>query len=360
MAPPGGFAEKMAVLSELGFRQVGTSPGPLESVPVGRGRHRVTCRRPSMGTLVSVTAIDESGDRVRQAVGKAFETMDRVVGLLDRYDPASALAVLNAQGCIRHPPPELQAVMDASLDLHATSAGAFDPTVQPLVDLFRGRRQPSGVRGRRPAPASPPPGEGEIREALSLVGVRRVERSTSAIRLTRRGMGLTLDGIAKGFVVDRMTRVLEESGLRHFLVDAGGDIRSLGRREDGSPWRVAVQDPRKAGDFPEVLGLSDRAVATSGSYEHHFDRARGLHHIVSGSTGRSPDVVESVSVVAPTAMAADALATCAFVLGPVRGLAFIDSYPRCAGLMVDDQGLRHRSRRWQSVVDSPTRKEEAP
>jgi thiamine biosynthesis lipoprotein len=140
--------------------------------------------------------------------------MDRVVGLLDRYDPASALSVLNAEGCLRHPPPELQAVMGASLDLYATSAGAFDPTVQPLVDLLRRRRKPDGVQGRYSTEASSPPGKAEIREALSLVGVGRVERSTSAIRLTRRGMGLTLDGIAKGFVVDRMTRVLEEGGLR--------------------------------------------------------------------------------------------------------------------------------------------------
>jgi thiamine biosynthesis lipoprotein len=164
-------------------------------------------------------------------------------------------------------------------------------------------------------------------------------------------MGVTLDGIAKGYVVDRMAAVLAERGLRDFLINAGGDIRSGGVREDGTAWRVGVQDPAKRGDLPDVIGLTNGAVATSGSYEIYFDRERVHHHIVSAHTGNSPQMSQSVSVVAPTTMAADALATSVFLMEPARGVAFIDSLPQCACLIVDEQGLQSRSKGWRSATD---------
>jgi thiamine biosynthesis lipoprotein len=297
-----------------------------------------------MGTLVSVTAIHRSPTLIEEGAGRAFREMDRVVNLLNRYDSSSALSYLNTEGSIHDPPPELAAVMWQAGFFHQASGGAFDPTVQPLVDLFR----------------TGPPSDAQILAALALVDGRELEVGKDSIRLSSPGMGVTLDGIAKGYVVDRMATVMAEQGLDDFLIDAGGDIRAFGAREDGRPWQVGVQDPKKRRDLPDIIGLTAGAVATSGSYEIYFDRDRTYHHIVSSRTGASPRLSQSVSVLAPTTLAADALATTVFVMEPERGVAFIESLPQCACLIVDATGRLFRSKGWRSATDPPTSKAGIP
>ena len=354
------IARKMAALGDLGFQRAETTPIPSESVPVAGNRHKLTVTRPSMGTLVSVTAIHASRDLMEDALGRALAEMDRVVELLNRYDPSSAVSVLNDQGVIRSPPPELSAVMEEALVQNRVSLGAFDPTVQPLVDLFRERSTSGGgarVHGHAPGPSSMnPPSSREVLALLDLVDPRAVTLAPRSIRFGKEGMGVTLDGIAKGYVVDRVAAVLQEHGLADFLINAGGDIRSAGLREDGRPWQVAVQDPRKAGAFPDIIPLSGMAVATSGSYEIYYDPERTHHHIVDSENGLSPQLSQSVSVVAPTTMEADALATSVFLMDPEGGAAFIDSIPRCACLIVDRRGRKVSSARWRSAAEPPTSK----
>ncbi len=365
---------RMDVLEAMGFRREDATPIPTEITPLRGSRHRLLATRASMGTLVSITAIHDSRTLLGEAAGRAFEEMEAVVDILNRYDPASALSVLNDAGRIRKPPPELRAVLAEALSHSLSSGGAFDPTVQPLVDLFRSLRTtekqegamvlagtreaisllleaPGGSGNHRRTEPSPAPSPAEVRELLELVDPGAVKLTPDAVHLEKAGMGVTLDGIAKGYVVDRIAEVLRSSGLTDFLVDGGGDIRCSGVREDGLPWRVAVQDPEKAGAFPDVIPLSNGAVATSGSYEIYFDPQRTHHHIVSALDGASPQLIQSVSVVAPTAMRADALATSVFLMGPARGAAYIDSLPGCACLIIDTHGEETRSARWRSAGD---------
>jgi len=335
VSSPARFAQQRAALADLGFQRAVDPQVQAEVIPVDGNRYKVTCTRPSMGTLVSVTAVHPSKDLVQEAAGLAFQEMDRVVDLLNRYDPDSAVSFLNTEGIIQGPPPELSVVLSRALFYHDASRGAFDPTVQPLVDLFRtGEAE-----------------EADLLRALALVNAKQVRMAPKTIQLAQPGMGITLDGIAKGYVVDCMASVLGDHGLGDFIINAGGDIRSAGHREDGEPWRVGVQDPAKEGHFPDVISLSGMAVATSGSYEIYFDPDRTHHHIVSGQTGSSPQQSQSVSVTAPTALEADALATSVFVMEPEVGVAFIDSIPRCACLIVDQEGRQMSSNRWQSVAD---------
>ena len=246
--------------------------------------------------------------------------------------------MLNAEGAISDPPPELVAVLSKSRAYFDLTAGAFDATVKPLVDLFQG------------AAGSGPPSEDRVREAVCLIDGGKVEVQESGVRLYGDGMGVTLDGIAKGFIVDVMADVLAHAGLKDFLINAGGDIRTSGVREDGEPWQVGVQDPYKQDNLPDIIGLSNGAVATSGSYEVYFDRDRVHHHIVSTEAGASPQVSQSVSVVAPTTLAADAMATSIFVMEPGAGIHFIDSFPQCACLIVDEHGRQWRSKGWRSAI----------
>lgn len=328
------LAKNMAALAAMGFKRDDSSSVPAEVLPVADGRFRVTHGKVSMGTLVAITAIHPSQTKAEDAIGRSFGEMDRVVGILNRYDSASPLSYLNTEGTIDRPPPELAQVVSLSREYHDLSGGAFDASVQPLVDLFRTMEEPSGET---------------VLEVLNRVDGSAVKVEPGSITLGKPGMGLTLDGIAKGYVVDILAHFLRSAGLEDFLINAGGDIRTCGRREDGGVWRVAVQDPEEEGTLPDVLEVQARAVATSGSYEIYFDGERTRHHIVSGHTGSSPQTCRSVTVMAPTAMAADALATTVFVLGPERGMNFIDFLPECACLIIDETNRRLTSKRWRSV-----------
>jgi thiamine biosynthesis lipoprotein len=275
--------------------------------------------------------------------------MDRLIGLLSRHEPSSPLAQLNRTGRLEAPAPELALVVERALEYHRLTGGAFDATVAPLVFLYESRANA----------ASPSlPCAAEVREALELVGAGFVDVSKRRIRLARQGMSLTLDGIAKGYIVDRLARALEQRGVERYLVDAGGDIRSSGTKEGGAAWNVAVRDPGRTAGFFETLPLVNGAVATSGGYERTYDGAGLHHHIFDGRSGGSPARVVSASVRAPTSMAADALATSLLLLDPREALALVDGLDGCACLIIDREGAAVRSRAWRSAA--PIRGDENP
>jgi thiamine biosynthesis lipoprotein len=326
------IARKLSLLGDLGLKRVEAAPVSVTAEQVGKALYKVTHGRPAMGTFVSVTALHPSRNLADEAIGAAFEQMDQRIAVFNRFDGASAVSQLNREGRLADAPPEFSRVVGRALHYYRLSHGTFDVTVKPLVDLLsRGTAEPD---------------EREIGELLELVGSKHIELSPHAVRFRRAGVGITLDGIAKGHIVDRIADCLDRHGLANYLVNAGGDIRTAGTRERGEPWAVAVQHPDKTGEFPDIIRLRAGAVATSGSYEIYFDRERKYHHIVNSRTGASPNVSASVSVLAPTAMAADALATSAFLMDPAAGLRFIGALPQCECMIIDRQGGQWKTEGW--------------
>ena len=328
-------AHNLASLLDMGFECV-EGPVTTEALRLATGRWRVTQAVPAMGTVVSLAVVHESRALADDAVGLAFDEMARTVALLNRYDSASALGVLNDVGRLAGAPDELLEVLSHARGLHWLSHGAFDVTVAPLVDL---------LQERRAAGVSQKPSSAELGLILEQVGHDRLVVEGRSVRMDA-GMGVTLDGIAKGYIVDHMAAVLVRLGAADHLINAGGDIRVSGNRGDESPWTVAVQDPDKAGKYPDVLQLHQGALATSGSYEIYFDRERTSHHIVSSSNGLSPLGCRSVTVRTTSAMHADALATAVFVMGPQAGLDLIESIPRSECLIVTSEDAQVRSSGW--------------
>lgn len=297
---------------------------------------RVQATRRAMTTFVAVTVEDRSRLRAEEAVAAAFGEMERLAALFTRFEAASPVGVLNGEGRLADPPPELRLVVSRGLELHRLSGGAFDPTVAPLVDLYQLHFAAHGG----------PPDEAERRSVRELVGARHLRLDDAGCRLQRRGMALTLDGIAKGYIVDRMVETLAAHGVRHALVNAGGDLRALGGRGGGRPWRVGVQDPRWPEATVETIALAGAAVATSGDYVRFHDLERRWHHTVVPSTGDSPPAIASVSVRAATAMDADALATAVFVLGTEAGCRLLETLPDAACLVLLRDGSRRASAAW--------------
>jgi len=294
-----------------------------------------------MGTFVTITAVNESRTRAEQAIGLAFNEIERLSDILDRHRSDTPISHLNASGVLNGAAPELSAVLGNALAYNRLTAGAFDATVLPLVHLLREDANPSGrMHVDKKA----------LHEALSLVDSSAVRVSGQDIRLGKAGMGVTLDGMGKGYIVDRASDVLAENGVGDHLINAGGDMRARGQRSPGCPWTIAIEDPKGHGNYPAIIQLSDAAVATSGGYEVAFDASRSHHHVVDPRTAMSPTRSISVSVTAPTVMQADALATAVFVMPPHDGANLVESMSRCECLVIGNTGAKLTSRGWGRLV----------
>jgi thiamine biosynthesis lipoprotein len=258
---------------------------------------------------------------------------------MNRFDKKTPISQLNREGNLKGAPPDLIKVIEAALNYNKLTNGAFDITITPIINLFR--RKFSNGKGSEPS-------EREIKNTLDLVGSDLIEIKGGDISFKRKGMSITLDGIAKGFAVDMASDVLLSHGITNHLINAGGDILVAGQRLDGKPWRVGIQNPQKGKEPNIIISLTDAAVATSGNYENFFDREKMFHHIINPKTGRSPVVNVSASVIASTAMEADALATSMLVMSPDQGVKFIDSLEGRESLVIERNGLKIKSAGWKS------------
>jgi thiamine biosynthesis lipoprotein len=309
-----------------------------ESVAFNRRLYKVTRVRLAMGTFVAITAMHPSRTEADEVIGRAFEEMDRVSGLLNRYESDSAIGTLNRDGYLHDLPREMSAVIARSLHFHGKSRGAFDITVKPLVDLYKAHFEKQGA----------PPSEKEVSNVLNLVDSGAIRLGHDSVRFEREGMGITLDGIAKGYIIDRAAQVVAGRGIKHALINAGGDIRALGGKDAESPWKVAIKDPGGKAAYADTITMKNRAIATSGNYEVYFDREKLYHHIVNPKTGRSPRRSASVTVLASNVMDADALSTAVFVLGPDDGRGFIEGTPGVECLIVSSKHEKIISSGWPS------------
>ena len=292
-----------------------------------------------LGTFVDVSVAGVSSMQASDALCLAFAEASRLERVFSRHDGGTPVSELNRAGRLRAAPAELVRVVNRSLFYGALTGGSFDVTVQPMIDLFRAHRNPSGELTLD---------DSELRAARALVGRRGLQVSGTDSSFARSGMGITLDGIAKGYIADRVSAVLTSAGVKNHLVNAGGDIMASGHKSPGVPWRVAVQSPTGP-TYAGELSLSGKAIATSGSYEIYYDASRRHHHLINPASGFSP-AVGSVSVVAGTAMEADTLATALSILPPTDALKLVQGLPGRECCILSPDGCIHTSQGWASFA----------
>ena len=330
---------RRAFIQGLGILSAGWSvkgwTAPLNTIPFSSSLFQTTETRNLMGTFVTLTLLHPSRDQAQAVLGAAFQRLEALIRLFNRHDPGSALSVLNEKGCLPGPPPELVKLLDRSRIFHSLTRGLFEITIKPVLDLYESEKERSCL-----------PAASSIREALTLVGTSALEISPQKIAFSKEGMGITLDGIAKGTIVDETIAFIRKAGIQHALVDAGGDLRVMGGRGSGSPWRIAVYDPSAGEKSQEVISIREGAIATSGNYMVYFDQEKIHHHILSPESGYSPSAAVSATVTAPTAETADALATTLMLFSPAEGRSFIDRQERLAARLLTGEGEKVYSGGW--------------
>ncbi len=287
-----------------------------------------------MGTELIVTAIGPDPDALDAAIDAAIAEMRRVEDVMTDWRP-SPLTRLNEAGGAgpQKVPAELAAVIGASLQLSSATGGAFDVTYAGAGRLWDFKADPPVI-----------PSDEAIAAALGSIGWKRVtvDREASTVALEAE-MRIGLGGIAKGYGVDRAMAVLMKHGVKHAMVNAGGDLKALGKKL-GKPWEIAIKHPRDRDRVIALIPVSNVCVVTSGDYERFFEKdGVRYHHIIDPRTGRPATGCMSATVVGPEAAVADALATAMCVLGPERGLEVIETFARTEALLVGLDGEVHVS-----------------
>lgn len=247
----------------------------------------------------------------RPAADRLIETCLAEVARLERvfslHRADSALVHLNRTGRLDAPPADLVRLMQDAVTYGHLTGGAFDITVQPLWELFANHFAKGG------SDTNGPPAQ-TIAALRPLVDFRAVKVEPARIAFARPGMAVTLNGIAQGYITDRITDLLIDAGMRDVLVDMG-EIRALGRHPEGRPWRVSIR--QGDGSTGRVLDL-DGALATSATDGTCFDPAGHFGHVLDPQAGTPVPGPRQVSVRAATACRADALSTAFLLLPPDR------------------------------------------
>ncbi len=288
--------------------------------------------RDMMGTFVTITVYSDE-ETAEEAISAAFARMEEIESVASIFDEQSQAFQLNRDGHLDAASDDLLLLLTMSLDYSQMTDGCFDITIQPLLDLWAGGlwKESEEVQQSR------------INQTLGLTGWDKIGIEGNQIYFTVEGMKITLGGIAKGYAVDEALGVLSNWGIKHALVNAGGDMGTLGSKPNQEPWNVALVNPDDTSQYLAAFSFSDKAVATSGNYERYFDPEKEAHHIINPKTGHSAQECISVTIIAENCTQADALATGVFVMGPDNGLELVESLDDVECLIVDADRIIHRS-----------------
>jgi FAD:protein FMN transferase len=297
-----------------------------------------------MGTDVTVTVVARAGQDGAAAIDAVMAEIKRFDAMMSLYKDTSEITRVNlAAG--KHPvmvSPEMIEVVEAAERVSRLSGGIFDVTIGPLVVLWQMRLKENRV-----------PTEAEIALARSRVGYRNIviDKEASTLFLKKTGMIMDLGGM-KGYIADRAKDTLKKRGINDAVIALAGDIWVLGRRADGTPWRIGVQHPREPNKTLTVLELSDKYISTSGDYERFVIREnKRYHHIIDPRTGKPSKGVVSTTLIGDQGALVDPLTKVPFIAGPEEGIKIVQKLGAEA-IIVDDGGKVYMTDGIKSLRDT--------
>jgi thiamine biosynthesis lipoprotein len=284
----------------------------------------------AMGTVIEITLIGDDEEAINKAAFQAFQEIKRIETLMSPWLDSSDVTRINRSAGKEwvKVSPETMEVIKKAQEISELSEGGFDITVGPLTELWRKARE-----------KKTPPSIEDIKGKLDLVNFKNIGIDPEGkVLLKKEGMAIDLGGIAKGYGVDRAFELLRSLRYKNLIVNAGGDLR-VGGFKNNQPWSIGIQNPRESKKILARISVSDMAVATSGDYEKFFNyEGKRYHHIFSPRDGFPTEGCQSVTILYKDGMAADALATAVFVLGPEKGYALCQKLDGVECLIVDKEG----------------------
>lgn len=265
----------------------------------------------AMDTYMTLTAY---GNHAEDAINAAIAEVERLDSLLSIGKEDSEISCLNKNGNLTLSE-DTAYIMESALMLYKQTGGAFNPAMYPLMEAWGFTSQNYRV-----------PEKSELQQLLKLIDCDELHFNFAdkKAEFGISGMMVDLGGIAKGYTSSKLMDVFSDNGVTSGIVSLGGNVQTLGSKPDGSPWRVAVQNPDGSNDYIGVLEICDKAVITSGGYERYFEQdGKSYHHIIDPSTGYPAESgLKSVTIVSADGTLADGLSTALFVMGLVKATSF--------------------------------------
>ena len=263
---------------------------------------KVTWQGIALGSPAEITIYHPNQKEAEDILSESHKKLVQLENLFSLYKEDSQLSMLNKNGYVENPHPDMLALLNLSKKYAEMTNGAFDVTVQPLWDLYN----EAFIKTNKP------PLESEIEKTLSLVDWRSISVSNNLINYEKKGMSTTLNGIAQGYITDKISEHLINSGINNTLVQLG-EYRGIGDHPDGRPWRLLLSNPEHTDSIGEIE-FTNAAVATSAGLGTPFDLSGKYHHIFDPKNGDNANNYLQVSVTSKTAAEADALATAFLIL----------------------------------------------
>lgn len=264
----------------------------------------------AMDTYMTVTAY---GEHAQEAVDKAEEEINRLDGMLSTGKETSEVYKLNqvGEGTVSE---DTAYLFEESEKLYKETDGVFDISIYPVMDAWGFTTENYRV-----------PGQDELNALLEKVDASKIMYDKTSKKITLpEGVKIDFGGIAKGYTSSRIMDIYKECGVTSGLVSLGGNVQLLGKKTDGSDWKVAVESPEEDGNYLGILQAADKAVITSGGYERYFEQdGKKYHHIIDPATGYpAENGLTSVTIVSDDGTLADGLSTSLFIMGKDKAEAF--------------------------------------
>ena len=273
---------------------------------VSAGQRPFIWKGMALGAEAQIQIYHDDQDRAKAALESCRHEITRLENQFSLYRDTSEVSRLNRQGSLCEPSIEFIELLSRAKSFSKLTEGAFDVTVQPLWEMYVAHYSQS-------APNPQGPSEEQIAAVLNLVGSDKIDISTTRISLGKQGMRITLNGVAQGFITERIADKLSRAGYGNILVHLG-ETQALGGHPDGRPWKAAIPVPADDSQTLTTVPLVNQALATSGAYGSPISRDGNVHHLLDPRTGRSANLYQSVSVIAPGATNADMLSTAISIL----------------------------------------------
>lgn len=288
----------------------------LPSAECARSESTFRWRGTALGANALMTLIVDKQDEAQKLFALCVAEIARLEKIFSLFVPDSAIRRLNQTGILLDPPAEFVEVISEAQRLSVLSEGAFDISIQPLWQyLYYLDTVPQSEK---------------IESLRKLINYRKIHVSSSRISFTQPGMQITLNGIAQGYITDKVTALLKKNGLKHVLVELG-ESYALGQNANGKSWRIGIQNPETLG-LAKVVELRNCALATSGAYGTPFKlgqplQGQSMHHLINASTASAVHFYKSLSVLAKTALHADGLSTTLSLIEKFKHHQVLQHYP---------------------------------